>query len=110
MHLKYRIINVDESVISLSELSRSSWQIKGVKNKITSGKRPNRVNVIAGISNYGEVFYTINHGPTNANTFLLFIIKLCEYLYTVDRQWRSNTIIMIDNASYHKGKTITNDF
>lgn len=66
--------------------------------------------MIAGISNYGDVYYTINHGATNANTFLLFIIKLCEHMYTVDRQWRSTTIIMLDNAKYHKGKTITKDF
>lgn len=65
------------------------------------------MNIIAGVSNRNEVFYTINSGKTTSNTFLFYLIKLCEYLDSQDPQWRVDTIIMLDNAQYHRGVFIT---
>jgi transposase len=30
------------------------------------------------------------------------MMKLCEHLNTVDRNWRKSTVIMLDNAPYHR--------
>jgi hypothetical protein len=60
------------------------------------------VNIIAGVSSTGGLYYTINRGKTNSWTFLLFIVKLVEHLDSIDREWRKKTVIMIDNASYHR--------
>ena len=84
MHMKKRIINIDESVINLTDSIKRGWLIKGVKNKPTTAKRLDHINIIAGISNYGDVFYTINHGMTNSDSFLLFVCKLCEHLNSVN--------------------------
>ena len=35
---------------------------------------------------------------------MLFLIKLSNYLDTVNGKWRHNTIIMVDNAPYHRSK------
>ena len=64
------------------------------------------MNIIAGISNYGDTLYTNNHGLTNYQTFLLFLLKVCEYLDAIDKGWRNDTIIMLDNAPYHRGTSI----
>ena len=48
--------------------------------------------------------FTINSGKNNSNTFTLFLIKLSNYLDDTKPYWRSNTIIMIDNAPYHRSK------
>ncbi len=106
LYQQKRIINIDESAISLTETVRRGWMIKGVKNKSTMAKRPDRINLIAGISNYGDLFYTINHGQTKYETFLLFLMKICEYLHSIDKAWRNDTIILLDNASYHRGASI----
>ena len=60
------------------------------------------MNIIAGISNNNDLFYTFNKGKTNSNTFLLFITKVCNYLSSVNLKWRDNTLFMIDNAGYHR--------
>ena len=33
-------------------------------------------------------------------------MKLCEYLHSIDRSWRNDTIILLDNAAYHRGTSI----
>lgn len=76
--------------------------IKGIKNKATMAQRPHSLNIIAAISNWGETFFTINQGKNNADTFLLFMIKLVTHLNLKSPGWRNNTIIMIDNAPYHR--------
>ena len=58
--------------------------------------------MIVGVSNYGDLYYTVNRGLTNSDTFLLFVVKLCEHLHTINKRWRSDTIIMLDNAAYHR--------
>jgi hypothetical protein len=97
-----RIINVDESIITITEHRKGGWLIAGVKNKATMAQRPGQLNIIAGISSVGELFFTVNRGKNNANTFELFIIKLVEHLNSKNRKWRDNTVIMLDNAPYHR--------
>ena len=77
-----RIINIDESNLSLTEFQRRGWLIKGVKNKATLAHRPSSLNLIAAISSWGESFFTINQGKTNEETFLFFIMKLVRHLNT----------------------------
>jgi hypothetical protein len=62
------------------------------------------VNVIFGISNVGEFFYTVNCGRTNSDTFFYFVMKVVDKLNNDDLDWRENTIFMLDNASYHRGQ------
>ena len=50
--------------------------------------------------------FTINRGKNNSNTFVLFLIKLSKCFDNIDSKWRSNTIIMIDNAPYHRSKYV----
>ena len=59
-------------------------------------------NIIAGISSKGNFFYCINRGKVNANIVKWFLLKLCAWLNSVDKQWRLNTIIILDNAGYHR--------
>jgi hypothetical protein len=61
------------------------------------------VNLIAALTSDGEVLYTVNIGKTNSYTFGFFLTKLVAYLDAQDAQWRKTTVIMIDNASYHRG-------
>ena len=62
------------------------------------------MNLILGVASSGEMFYTINHGRTNQTTFIFFLCKLVKALDFQDRNWRSNTVILIDNAPYHRSR------
>ena len=35
---------------------------------------------------------------------MLFLIKLSNHMDTISDNWRQNTIIMVDNAPYHRSK------
>ena len=62
--------------------------------------------MIAAVSSVGEFMYTVNCGKNNGSTFVLFLVKLCEYLNSEDPVWRENTVLLIDNAPYHRSKVV----
>ena len=64
------------------------------------------LSIIAAVSSDGRLMYTINSGKNNSGTFSLFLIKLSNYLDSVNPQWRQSTIIMVDNAPYHRSKVM----
>jgi DDE superfamily endonuclease len=73
---------------------------------VTHSKKITSVNIIAGVSNTGSLYYTINKGKTNSFSFLLFVMKLCYHLNEGNINWRKDTIIMLDNASYHRSNFV----
>jgi hypothetical protein len=70
----------------------------------TTMQRLRSLSIIAAVSSEGKFMFTINSGKNNSNTFMLFLIKLSNYLDSVDPRWRQDTVIMIDNAPYHRSK------
>ena len=69
-------------------------------------QRLRSLSLIAAVSSDGKFMYTINSGKNNSSTFMLFLIKLSNHMDTVSNNWRQNTIIMVDNAPYHRSKLI----
>lgn len=55
---------------------------------VVNSCRLNLVNIIAGVSSYGETFFTINQGKTNSWTFLYFLMRLIEHMESIDKCWR----------------------
>lgn len=55
-----KLINIDESVIRMTDHRRRGWLSKAKHNMVTESGRLNMVNIIAGISSYGEIFLTVN--------------------------------------------------
>ena len=70
----------------------------------TTMQRLRSLSIIAAVSSEGKLMFTINSGKNNSHTFMLFLIKLSNYLDSVDPRWRQDTVIMIDNAPYHRSK------
>ena len=62
------------------------------------------MNIIFGISNFEDFFYTVNLGKTNSDTFFSFLLKLIAKLNLLDRNWQNTTVLMLDNAPYHRSK------
>lgn len=101
LHAGRVIINVDESIISRTINRTRSWLPNGRRTFVAASKRLEQINIIAGVSSAGGLYYTVNRGRTNSYSFLLYICKLVEHLNATQPDWRQSTIIMLDNAHYH---------
>ena len=109
MFIKYltegkRIINIDESNVEETDARKRGWYFPRKKNQQTRNSRINAVNIIAGVSNLGDFMYTVNSGKTETDTFFLFLMKVMRQLSVENINWRDETIIMLDNAAYHRSQ------
>ena len=102
LHSGIRVINIDESAIKFTDHRNRSWVPKGNRNQVSSNVRLEGINIICALASSGEVFYTVNLGKTNSDSFAWFMIKMVEHLDDQDHDWRKNTVIMVDNAQYHR--------
>ncbi len=103
----WEIINVDESVLRATDERKRGWVGVGRRNYESSSQRLNKVNAIAAVSSIGRVFFTINQGRTNSLTIVCFLSKLFERLCIMDQAWKSKTLLLLDNASYHRSQYMT---
>src|SRR5689334_25037011 len=95
------IINIDESVINKTDQRQYGLCFPQRHNMVTTMQRPPSLSIIVAVSSKGQFLFTVNSGKNNSNTFLLFLIKLCNHLDETQANWRHSTILMIDNAPYH---------
>ena len=100
------IINIDESVINKTDERQRGWCEPGRANMVTTMQRLRSLSIIAAVSSDGRFMFTVNSGKNNGSTFLLFLVKLSNYLDSTTPNWRQNSIIMIDNAPYHRSKLV----
>jgi hypothetical protein len=105
-----RIINIDESIINMLDRRIKSWSRKSKPLHVKIEEPLAQVNIIAGISNRGEFYFTLNKGINNSMTFYYFILKLVTHLDNVDWNWRSWTVLLIDNAPYHRSNALLEKF
>ena len=102
LHSGTKVINIDESVIKFTDHRNRGWVQRGIRNQVTNNIRLERINIICALASSGEVCYTVNSGKTNSDSFGWFIVKMVEHLDGQDHDWRKRTIIMVDNAQYHR--------
>jgi hypothetical protein len=69
-----------------------------------------QISLIAGISSKGRFFFTVNVGLTNSLSIYWFILKLVEQLDSENRRWRESTVLLLDNASYHRSNMLVEKF
>ena len=60
-----------------------------------------QITLIVALSNRGLLLYSVSQSNTIKETFKIFIIYLMKQLNTIKPNWRANTIIQIDGASYN---------
>jgi hypothetical protein len=69
-------------------------------------QRLSQISVIAAISSKGRFYFTINTGSNNSLSFYWFLLKLVKQLDIKDRRWRDHTVILLDNAPYHRSSLL----
>jgi hypothetical protein len=96
----YTIVSFDEIGFSSKVNPIASWSIKGSRNYIkikTPLKDRTNTSVCSYITNKGEINYNIQNKAFNKISFLKFLKSI---------SLPSNTIILLDNVSFHHSKCI----
>ena len=103
---KKRIINIDETWLDSGDYLRRCWQRKGVSNTNPVKKVSPRITLIVAVDTLGNIYSSLLQSNSDGDTMTLFMTELIKTLDYQDRLWRSNSVIMWDNASYHEADEV----
>ena len=101
-----RIINIDESWIDRMDFRNRSWRERGQLNTISSKNLSHNINMIAAIDTNGKVYLSLTQQNTDNDMMLTFLSRLALLLSQEDKEWRTETIWLLDNAPYHRSKLV----
>ena len=63
-----------------------------------------RVTLIAAIDNRGAAYLSVGTGCTDSDTFVAYLYHLATVLDREADDWRKETLILLDNAPYHRSE------
>ena len=65
-----------------------------------------KINMIVAVSNRGQCWLGLTYVNTTEEVFQLFISHLADVLTRSGNvNWRDNTVLLLDGASYHRSKS-----
>ena len=69
----------------------------------TEGKKSvsPRISLIACVGSDGSALYSLTQINTDHRVFCLYLTELVKKLSAADKDWRDNSVLLLDNASYH---------
>ena len=104
-----RIINVDESWIDSTSFCRKHYQpVSGLSSFNEKPVSP-RISMIAAVGSCGSVFLSLTQVNTNSEVLAVYFTELVKQLEKQNKNFRNDTIILLDNAAYH-GTTEVREF
>ena len=62
--------------------------------------------MIAALDTNGRLYLSLTQVNTDANVMLMFLSRLASVLSAEDPNWRENTVLLLDNAPYHRAKEV----
>ena len=97
----FTIIDVDETWLGMADFRRRKWRAKkSTKSHAILQVHP-RISMITGLGTNSDVYLSLLQSNSNSKVIELFFQKLVNKLDRERPGWRSNTVILLDNASYH---------
>ena len=60
--------------------------------------------MIAALDIEGRVWFSLSHANTDSNTMMVFLNHLTKAFDNETPDWRDNTVLIWDNASYHRSQ------
>ena len=97
-----RVINVDESWLNSMAFKRHAWMKAGKGNARSVKELSTRISFIAAIDNRGASYISLGTANTDSGVMVAFFSSLAKQLDAEEANWRDNTVILLDNAAYHK--------
>ena len=102
LSLGYRVIDVDESWMTTMTYRYRTWSAKGKQNARPLKDLPTRVTLIGAIDSKGAAYLSIATGNTDSDVFVTYLYHLAATLDRESEDWRKETLLLLDNALYHK--------
>ena len=99
------ILNVDETWLGMSDFRRRKWQVSGTTNSVPHLQVIPRISMITGLDSRGQVYMSLLQANSNAKVMEIFFQALTRQLDKERPKWRADTVVLLDNASYHSSKT-----
>ena len=90
-----RIYNIDESWIDKLNFTRRHWHQKFYPKKALKAVAP-RVSLIACVGSDGSAYYCLTQVNTDSDVFCLYLTELVKRLTLEDRNWRDNSVILLE--------------
>ncbi len=97
-----RVINIDESWLNTMAFKHHSWTKVGEANARPTKELSTRVSFIAAIDNRGASYISLGTANTDSAVMITFLVELAKQLDMEDPYWRDNSVVLLDNASYHR--------
>ena len=89
----------------MCDFRRRKWQAPGTTNSVPKLQMVPRVSMICGLDSQGGIYFTLVQSNSNSKVMEIFFHALVKKLDKERPNWREDTIIMLDNATYHKSVT-----
>ena len=105
-----RIINVDETWLNQSNFVRKAWFTSSATATIPLRAITPTLSMIAALDNEGRIYFSLNHSSTDQDVFMVFMRYLVRQLDQDTPGWEEDSIILLDNATYHRGEEIRKYF
>ena len=97
----YRILNFDQTWLSMSDFRRMKWRPYGTTNSIPKVSIQPRISMFIAIDTNGKTYLTLLQSNTNNRIMDIYLRQLVLKLDQEDKDWRNNTVILLDGAPYH---------
>jgi uncharacterized protein (UPF0216 family) len=105
MERKRVIINIDETWLGMMDFRRRKWKVPTTTNSVPKKQLAPRVSMILGLDTIGNVYMALVQANSNAKIMEIFFQSLVRRLDSERPLWRKDTVILLDNASYHVSST-----
>lgn len=97
-----RVVNIDETWLPHLDFRRFKWGAKGERNTHAAKDLTHRVNLIASLDTDGRVYTALTQVNTDSEVIIAYLSKLVSVLAQEDKDFRVNTVFVLDGAAYHK--------
>jgi transposase len=99
MKTNTKVFFLDECTVKSQANYGTTWSIKGKTPLVPANGRESRTNVIAIVSEEGEMHSMEVNGTIDSDVFCCFIDHIHGFL-------KENIVIILDNAAFHKSKKV----
>ena len=99
-------LNMDETWLDASDYRRMRWRPKHSTNSMPIVQLAPRISMLVAMDTLGNVYLSLTQTNSNNQMMELFFRQLVVKLDKERKDWRSDTIIILDNARYHSSSGI----
>ena len=88
----------------MTDHRKMKWQAHGTTNSVASKALVPRISIILAIDSLGHSYLSLTQANSNSTVMDVYLRELSKLLDEDRPDWKRNTILLLDGASYHQSK------